>query len=50
MSEDGYVVLSTHVTASLCMPPLYDGSVGVFDATARLQLRCRITPSAYKPK
>ena len=25
----------------------YDGSIGVFDATARLQLCCRIAPSAY---
>ena len=26
-----------------------DSSIGVFDATAGLQLRCRITPSAYHP-
>jgi hypothetical protein len=25
-----------------------DTSIGVFDATAGLQLRCRITPSAYR--
>ena len=27
----------------------YDKSLGVFDATAGLQLRCRITRSAYSP-
>ena len=26
-----------------------DESIGVFDATAGLQLRCRILPSAYDP-
>ena len=29
--------------------PYLMSNIGVFDATAGLQLRCRITPSAYSP-